>query len=73
MNFGAVVFYSSIRDDKTFTAKERLSKFLENILRDCKALVGGSCQVTLEQTKFYVEADSAWVGAVLVLRAKNVS
>jgi len=72
INFGAVVFYTSRRDDKTFTAKEKLLKSLENILRDAKSIVGDSCQVLLQQTKVYVVGDSAWAGAALVLKAKNV-
>ena len=72
INFGAVVFYSSCVDDKTFTAKEKISKSLENILRDAKSIAGDSCQVLLQQTKIYVVGDSAWAGAAIVLKAKNV-
>lgn len=71
MNFGAVVFYTSCRDDKMFSAKEKLSKCLENILNDCKTIIGDSCAVSLKPTKIYVEDDSAWAGAALVLRARN--
>jgi len=72
INFGAVVFYASCADDKTFTAKEKLYKSLNNIERDAKSIVNDSCKVLLQKTKVYVVDDSAWAGAVLVLKAKNV-
>lgn len=71
-NFGAVVFYSSRRDDKTFKAKAKLEQSLKNILAAVKKEVGDSCQVSMDQSKIYVDDDSAWVGAAIVLKPKNI-
>lgn len=71
INFGVIVFYTSCNKDRTFSAKERLLKSLDNILSGAKVLVGDSCQIILEKTKVNVVGDSAWAGAALVLRAKH--
>lgn len=71
-NFGAVVFYSSYCDDKIFKAKTRLEQSLKNILADVKKVVGDSCYVSMDQTKIYTVDDSAWVGAAIVLKPKNI-
>jgi hypothetical protein len=70
--FGAVIFYISFRDDATFTAKERITKSLKNILDEVRDEVGFSCQITLQKSRIYVEGDSAWAGAAVVLRPRNV-
>lgn len=72
IGFGAVVFYSSCIDDRTFSAKERLQKLFENILRDAKEVVGNSCHVALQSTRIHVSAESAWAAAAVVLRPKNI-
>jgi hypothetical protein len=70
IGFGAVVFYASCTNDKTFTAKEKLVKSMANILHDAKELVGDSCIVNFSQTKIKTVADSAWVGCVLLIKPK---
>lgn len=72
IGFGLVVFYSSCTEDKIFSAKEKLEKSLANILDCAKELVGDCCHVAIEKTKIYVSGDSAWSGAALIIRPKNV-
>lgn len=67
IQFGMIVFYSSCRDAKGFFAKEILSKRLENINRDCKALLP-SCTVKLSSSRIYTDKDSAWVASAVVLQ-----
>ena len=65
--FGMVVFYSSCKDDKVFTAKEILSKRLVNISEGCKQLVP-KCTVKMSSSKIYTDGDSAWVASAIVLK-----
>lgn len=67
IQFGMVVFYSSCRDAKDFSAKEILSKRLENINTDCKALLP-NCTVKMSSSKIYIDGDSAWVASAIVLQ-----
>ena len=71
MGFGVIVFYSSCRDNPEFTAKERLEKCLENLLRDARDISGPSCHVALQYVPVVSEGESAWTAAALVLRPKS--
>lgn len=72
IGFGAVVFYASCKNDKTFSAKEKLTKSLDNILQEAKTNVGTSCALSLSQSRIKVVDSSAWVAAVLLLKPKNI-
>lgn len=65
--FGMVIFYSSCKDGKGFSAKEKLSKRLEKIALDCKKLVP-KCTAKMSSSKIYTDGDSAWVASAIVLR-----
>lgn len=65
--FGMVVFYSSCKDGKGFSAKEILSKRLENISADCKELVP-KCTAKMSSSKIYTDGDSAWVASAIILQ-----
>lgn len=70
IGFGAIVFYSSCDDNSEFTAKERLAKCLENLLRDAKVISGENCHITMQSTPIKTVGGSAWTAAALVLKAK---
>lgn len=65
--FGMVIFYSSCKDGKGFSAKEKLSKRLEKIGLDCKKLVP-KCTAKMSNSKIYTDGDSAWVASAIVLK-----
>ena len=65
--FGMVVFYSSCRNGKGFTAKEILSKRLENINSGCKELLP-RCAMKMNNSRVYTDGDSAWVASAIVLK-----
>lgn len=65
--FGMVVFYTSCKDGKGFTAKEILVKRLENINAGCKKLLP-KCIVKMSNSKIYTDGDSAWVASAIVLK-----
>lgn len=65
--FGMVVFYTSCKDGKGFTAKEILSKRLENINSGCRELLP-ACIVKMSNSKVYSDGDSAWVASAIVLK-----
>lgn len=65
--FGVVVFYSSCKDSKEFSAKEILSKRLEKISAGCIELVP-KCTVKLSSSKINTDGDSAWVASAIVLK-----
>lgn len=65
--FGMVVFYSSCKEGKGFSAKEILSKRLENISADCKELVP-KCTAKMSSSKIYTDGDSAWVASAIILQ-----
>lgn len=65
--FGMAVFYSSCKDAKGFTAKEILSKRLENINSGCKKLLPG-CAVKMSNSRIYTDGDSAWVASAIILK-----
>ena len=65
--FGVVVFYSSCKDGKVLTAKERLTSQLSNIDTGCKELLP-NCTVKMSSSKIYTDGDSAWVASAIVLQ-----
>ncbi|MEI7844033.1 MAG: hypothetical protein WCI39_13495 [Gallionellaceae bacterium] len=65
--FGVVVFYSSCKDGKVLTAKERLTSQLLNINTGCKELLP-RCTVKMSSSKIYTDGDSAWVASAIVLQ-----
>ena len=65
--FGMVVFYTSCREGKGFTAKEILVKRLENINTGSKKAVP-NCIVKMTNSKIYIDEDSAWVASTIVLK-----
>lgn len=65
--FGMVVFYSSCKKGKGFSAKEILSKRLENISADCKELIP-KCTAKMSSSKIYTDEDSAWVASAIILQ-----
>lgn len=65
--FGMLVFYTSCRKHKGFSAKEILEKRLENINADCKKVVA-NCSVKMTNSRIYTDGDSAWVASAIVLK-----
>ncbi len=65
--FGMVVFYTSCKNAKGFTAKEILSRRLAKINSGCKELLP-SCTVKMSSSKIYTDDDSAWVASAIVLK-----
>lgn len=65
--FGMVVFYSSCKEGKDFSAKAILSKRLENISAGCKELLS-ECTAKMGSSKIYTDGDSAWVASAIVLQ-----
>lgn len=74
IDFGAIVFYTSLNDDKNkkLTAKEKLEKSMGNIEKSVKNHVGDSCLVSMHSPKIYEDEGSAWAGVVIILKPKNI-
>ncbi len=66
--FGIVAYYTSTTDNREFSAKERITKRIDNIFEGAKNIVGEELQVTLFNKNIRVEDDSAWVAAALLIK-----
>jgi len=66
--FGVVAYYTSCKDNKEFSAKERLQKRIDNIYRDAKSMIGDENQIYSYSKNVRVENDSAWVAAALLIK-----
>lgn len=66
--FGMVVFYTSCRDGKGVSAKDKLVKRIENIKSDCGQLIQG-CAMQMISSKIYTDGDSAWAASVVILKS----
>ena len=66
--FGVVAYYTSTRDSKDFSAKERIEKRVDNIFKDARDIVGDELKVTPFSNNIRVEGDSAWVAAALLIK-----
>jgi hypothetical protein len=62
-----VVFYTSCKDRKNFSAQENLTERLEGINTYCKKLLP-RCDVNMRNSKIYVDGDSAWVASAIVIK-----
>ena len=66
--FGVVAYYTSVRDNKEFSAKERLEKRIDNIFNDAKSLIGEEFSIVPFNKNIRVEDDSAWSAAAILIR-----
>ncbi len=66
--FGIVAYYTSTRDSREFSAKERIAKRIDNICKDAMDIVGEELQITAFYKNIRVEGDSAWVAAALLVK-----
>ena len=66
--FGVIAYYTSTRDNREFSAKERIAKRIDNIFKDAKSIIGEELQVTSFNKNIRVEDDSAWVAAALLIK-----
>jgi len=65
--FGVVVFYTSCRDGKGISAKDKLVKRIERIKGDCGQLIQ-SCTVQVTSSRIYTDGDSAWTASAIILK-----
>lgn len=65
--FGMVVFYTSCRDGKGISAKDKLAKRIESIKSDCGQIIQG-CTVQMTSSKIYTDEDSAWAASAIILK-----
>ncbi|MBN9368941.1 MAG: hypothetical protein J0H59_18200 [Comamonadaceae bacterium] len=68
IRFGAIVFYTSARPGKKTTAKEKIENAFTRIEGDAKNLLGDSCNIRLHPSPVETVEDSAWAGAVLLIK-----
>lgn len=69
--FGLMVFYTSTVDDKTFTAREKLAKWISNIEAEARNSIPSRTIVKLQSRRIIVDGDSAWTAVSILLKPKN--
>lgn len=67
MEFGALVFYTSIDDSLARTALEKLEQRSLTIEKNAKEIVGSDFCATLHRSKIKVEDKSAWVASCILI------
>jgi len=63
-----VVYYTSTRDSREFSAKDRIEKRISKIYRDAKDIVGHELKIKAFRKNIRVEDDSAWVAVALLIK-----
>ena len=70
IQFGMVAFFSSTMDSRTWTAAEKVGKWLENIEREAKDKASLPTSMKLHARRVTTVNNSAWTAAALVIKPK---
>ena len=69
--FGLMVFCTSTVNDTTFTAKEKLTKWISNIETAARNAMPARTTIKLYSRRISVDGDSAWTAVSILLKVKN--
>lgn len=69
--FALMVFFTSVSSDRTFTAKEKLTKWISNIETAARNALPARTTIKLHSRRISVEGDSAWTAVSILLKPKN--
>ena len=68
LQFGLMVFHTSARDDRTFSAAEKLTKWISNIESEAHEVIPSRTAIRLQSRRLTVEGDSAWTAVSILLK-----